>query len=122
MKIVIVEDDRGIREALTLLFADAAYEVSIYSSARDLLFNGFELPDVFLIDWLLPDINGLELCKRLKADPISRHIPVAIMTAAQHSYLSSEAMEAGADALVNKPFKKSELLALLQGLIPPANR
>ena len=117
MRVVIVEDDNGIREALTEFFAGHSHVVSLYSSAKDMLFNGFELPDVFLIDWLMPGINGLDLCKRLKGDPITGHIPVVLMSAAESKYLTAAAEEAGVNAIVIKPFSRKKLLTILKDLV-----
>lgn len=82
-----------------------------------MLFNGFELPDVFLIDWLMPGINGLDLCKRLKGDPITGHIPVVLMSAAESKYLTAAAEEAGVNAIVIKPFSRKKLLTILKDLV-----
>ena len=111
MKLIIVEDDRILREALSLMLAESGHEVSFFQSATDLLYSGFELPNLFVIDWRLRGMSGMDLCRRLKNDPITGYIPVYIMTAANHA--ETEAEEAGAEGVISKPFRKNDLLQIL---------
>jgi len=74
-------------------------------------------PDVILLDVMMPGINGLEVCARLKSDPQTRLIPVVIITALHGEEEKIRAINAGADDFLNKPFSKAELLARVRALL-----
>jgi signal transduction histidine kinase/ActR/RegA family two-component response regulator len=76
-----------------------------------------ELPDLILLDMHLPDIDGLELLRHLKADPATAHIPVVVVSADALAKETQEALEAGADRYLTKPVSVSELLAVVDGLL-----
>lgn len=105
-EIFIVEDDDGIRELIEFLLVSQQYSVKTFPTAR--AFHQAvpdDIPDLFLLDIMLPDGNGLELCKGLKKDEATRNVPVVLMSA--HADISR--ME-GADDFIAKPFDVDELL------------
>ncbi|MBE8722994.1 response regulator transcription factor [Sphingobacterium pedocola] len=101
--ICIVEDDAGIRDIIGYILEDDSYNVQLCSSAKE--FNAIisvSVPDVVVFDIMLPDGNGIELCKEMKDRGNTSSVPVLLMSA--HSR-PDEAMESGcADAFISKPF------------------
>ncbi|WP_029037901.1 response regulator transcription factor [Salinimicrobium xinjiangense] len=109
-EIFIVEDDDGIRELIEFLLVSQQYSVKTFPTAR--AFNKTvpgEIPDLFLLDIMLPDGNGLDICKDLKKDTATRSVPVVLMSA--HADISR--ME-GADDFIAKPFDVDELLQRIE--------
>ncbi|WP_424494643.1 response regulator transcription factor [Salinimicrobium sp. GXAS 041] len=105
-EIFIVEDDEGIRELIEFLLVSHNYSVKTFPSARS--FQKIvpqEIPDLFLLDIMLPDGNGLDLCKDLKKKEVTKKIPVLLMSA--HANINK--LE-GADDFIAKPFDIEELL------------
>ena len=106
-EIFVVEDDEGIRELVEFLLLSEGFLVTTFPTARSFEERFSEhLPDLFLLDIMLPDGNGLDLCSGLKKDESTREIPVVLMSA--HADISR--ME-GADDFIAKPFDVDELLA-----------
>lgn len=111
-KIVIAEDDPGILDIFKIIFEDAGYAIQVKSNGRDLLQNKFDLPDLFLVDKQLPGASGLDICRHLKSQEQTKHIPVIIVSAAPDIALLSK--EAGADNFIKKPFDIAHLLKLAE--------
>lgn len=85
-RILIADDDPGIRDIFKLIFERYGYEIDLKEDATDLLKNNFFLPDVFLIDKLLSGADGLDICVRLKNNPMTRNIPVIMVSASPDRY------------------------------------
>lgn len=119
-KIVFVEDDLGILEVARFIFEKAGYSITLHGSAGSLLNQPCADPDIFILDKQLPDMDGLDLCRKLKANPDTGAIPVLMLSAnPQIKYLASEA---GADAVMEKPFEIKELLSVVAGLVMKARQ
>lgn len=108
----MVEDDNAISDVLSIILKSNLYNVITYTSAEDCLSTQEEVPDVFLIDYHLPGMNGLELCTKLKSNTATKHIPV-IMISADY-YIRKRASECGASTAIDKPFSRLELLEAIQ--------
>lgn len=110
-KITILEDDEGIRDLIQLLLESQNYKVKAYSTIRSLEDNLKEedYPDLFLLDYMLPDGNGLEVCHKLKDRKETSKIPVIIMSA--HAELNKMK---GADDYIAKPFDIEGLTTCIQ--------
>lgn len=111
-RILVVEDERPIREMLAFNLGRAGYEVHPVEdgrAARAAIADHF--PDVVLMDWMLPDISGLELTRQLKRDPETREIPVIMVTARTEEDDRVTGLDGGADDYIVKPFSPRELLA-----------
>ena len=106
-EIIILEDDMDIREICTYLFSSEGYNVNSYSTVSSFSSNQ-TLPDLYLLDIRLPDGNGLEVCKRLKADPMSANIPIIMMSAHMDVALADENCDA--EAFIPKPFRLDDLI------------
>ena len=82
-KIIFVEDDETIQDVISLMLQDE-YTVTIYREGRSILSDNIDLPDLFLLDRQLSDMDGLDICRHLKTCDRTRHIPVVIITASHN--------------------------------------
>lgn len=117
--IVILEDERDIREMLAFCMEQAGYKVEQAATAERafaLLKEGFK-PDLFLVDWMLPGASGIEFTKKLKKDPLHKELPIIMLTARGEEDDRVQGLEAGADDYVVKPFSPRELLARVQAVL-----
>ena len=112
---MIIEDDPAILDVLGILFTRAGYETACHINGNFILQNGFDIPDLFIIDKQLSGVDGLDICKHLKQWPPTRHLPVIILSATPH--LKNLVKEACADAFMEKPFSNQDLLQLVENLI-----
>ena len=110
-KIFVVEDDHGIREVIGLILSEDPYQVVMCPTAKDFL-NDMqkEVPDIILMDIMLPDGNGIDLCRKIKECDGAREIPVLLMSA----HFNDQANISHADAFIAKPFDISELKSTVQ--------
>jgi two-component system cell cycle response regulator DivK len=112
--ILVVDDDVDIREMLRTVLARAAHRVvEAEHGAEALALIEARHPDLVLLDVNMPVLNGYEACRRLKADPATRAIPVVMLTAATQDDDRERGLAAGADGYVTKPFSPGALLAQL---------
>jgi two-component system phosphate regulon response regulator PhoB len=117
-KILVVEDERSIRDMLAFNLGRAGYSVSGAADGREAraaIADGF--PDVVLMDWMLPDISGLELTRQLKRDPATREIPIIMVTARAEEDDRVSGLDGGADDYIVKPFSPRELLARIRAAL-----
>jgi len=117
-KILIVEDEAPIREMIAFHLARAGFEIfeaADCRSARRLLAD--ERPDLALIDWMLPDMSGLELTRTLKRDEGNEDLGIIMLTARADEYDKVAGLEGGADDYVTKPFAPRELIARIQAVL-----
>ena len=116
--VLVVEDERPIRDMLAFNLGRAGYEVQSVDDgrkARAAIAN--RCPDVVLMDWMLPDVSGLELTRQLKRDPRTREIPVIMVTALSDEDDRVTGLDAGADDYIVKPFSQRELLARIRAAL-----
>src|SRR5260370_6465916 len=116
MRILLVDDEPSLRELLRATFegADVAVDEAASVPEAEARIRADE-PDVIVLDLRLPGESGAELCARLKADELTREIPIVLLTGAEPEE-AQRAQRAGAKALVYKPFSPLELLALVDRL------
>ena len=117
-KVLVVEDEAAIREMLAFNLGRAGYEVLSAATgveARSSMADRY--PDVVLMDWMLPDMSGLELTRQLKRDPETREIPVIMVTARVQEDDRVAGLEGGADDYITKPFSPRELLARIKAVL-----
>jgi class 3 adenylate cyclase len=116
-KVLVVDDLPENVRLLTAVLTANGYEVSTASSGPEALERvRNELPDIVLLDILMPGMNGYEVCRRIREDPATRFLPVVMVTASD-SEVRFNAIEAEADDFVVKPFNKQELLARVRSLV-----
>jgi len=117
-KILIVEDEPAIRELLALNLRHAGFEpVLAADGAAARREIDATLPDLGVLDWMLPDQPGVEIARRLRADVRTRHLPLIMLTARSAESDKLGGFEAGADDYVTKPFSPRELVARVRALL-----
>ena len=117
-KILIVDDVATNRIVLKVKLASAYYEtIQAATAAEALALAQTERPDLILLDIELPDLSGIDVCARLKADPRTSDIPVVMITAFQNAERRLQALRAGAEEMFWKPFDENVLLARLRNLL-----
>jgi len=117
-QILIVEDERPIREMIAFSLKRAGYvvhEAEDSHGARQRLAD--QRPDLMLVDWMLPDMSGLELTRLIKRDRETRELPIIMLTARAGEADKVAGLEGGADDYVTKPFSPRELLARIQAVL-----
>jgi len=117
-QILIVEDEPAIRELLALNLRHAGFEVlqaADAAAARRTI--DAALPDLMLLDWMLPDQSGIELARRLRADTRTRELPIIMLTARSAEADKLGGFDAGADDYVTKPFSPRELVARVRAML-----
>jgi CheY-like chemotaxis protein len=115
-RVLIAEDHAPTREALKALLERHGFHVNPAATgneAREVL-EGFDPPSLALIDWMLPGLTGLELCRAARARPPAHYLYFIIITARDTVEDLTEAFAAGADDFIRKPFESVELLARLR--------
>jgi two-component system phosphate regulon response regulator PhoB len=117
-KILIVEDDQPIREMIAFHLSRAGFdtlEAPDSRSARQLLAD--ERPDLALVDWMLPDISGLELTRMLKRDKEYEDLAIIMLTARADERDKISGLDGGADDYITKPFSPRELVSRIQAVL-----
>ncbi len=116
--ILIVEDEPAIQELLALNITQAGHNAMRALSvehAQDLMRE--TIPDLILLDWMLPGMNGLEYARKLKSDALTKSIPIIMLTARGEEYDKVRGLEVGADDYVTKPFSPRELNARIKAVL-----
>lgn len=110
--ILVVDDEPFILKNIELLLQQKGCRVlTAATGAAGLEIALRERPDVVLLDVMLPDVEGYEVCRKIKNDPVSRHIPVLMLTALNDVFSKVKGLDAGADDFISKPFNEGELRA-----------
>ena len=119
----MIEDHEENRRLLRDLLTSAGYEmIAAVTGEEGLSLAEEHRPDLLLMDIQLPELDGYEVTRRLKANPVLLHIPVIVVTSYALSGDDVRAAEAGSDAYVAKPFSPRDLLAKIREFLPPAPR
>jgi PleD family two-component response regulator len=122
-RLLIVEDDFDISNMLRIYFTGQAYEVDIAPRGSDALEKTRQqLPHLIVLDIMLPDIDGYEVCRRLRTQTRTRHIPVIFLTQKDERSDKLQGLELGADDYITKPFDIEELKLRVQNAIARAER
>jgi two-component system phosphate regulon response regulator PhoB len=117
-QILVVEDERPIREMIAFGLRRAGFEVREAADARAGRAEvANKLPDLLLVDWMLPDTSGLEFTRALKRDRETRELPVIMLTARAEEGDKVAGLEGGADDYITKPFSPRELLARINAVL-----
>jgi two-component system, OmpR family, response regulator MprA len=117
MKILVVDDERAVRESLRRALELEGYQVDLAEDGEEALerLSGSSVADAVILDVLMPGIDGLEVCRRLRAD--ANGVPVLMLTARAEVDSRVAGLDAGADDYLPKPFALAELLARLRALL-----
>lgn len=117
-RILVVEDDRDIAEFVGRYLERAGFAVDLLSSGREALTAIAERPpDANILDLMLPQVDGLEICRRIRADEKTSLIPVIMLTARADESDRIVGLELGADDYISKPFSPNELVARVRSLL-----
>lgn len=116
--ILVVEDDPAISELVRFTLESAGFAVCHVTSAEQALAAVAErLPDLALLDWMLPGMSGLALAQKLATDPRSRDLPIIMLTAKAQESDRVAGLEQGADDYLTKPFSPRELVARVRAVL-----
>jgi two-component system phosphate regulon response regulator PhoB len=117
-KILIVEDDPDIQELLHFNLEKAGYQTFRAENGEEgLLLARKQTPDLIILDLLLPEMDGLEVCRRIRRDPTLQHLPIIMVTAKGEEMDRVVGLELGADDYVVKPFSIRELILRIQKVL-----
>ena len=117
-RILIIEDEPGLIQSLTWYFNREGYEtVAVKDGAEGLRKAQTLLPDLILLDLMLPGMGGLEVCRELRAGEKTKHIPIIMITARAEETDQVEGFAKGADDYVTKPFSNKVLLQRVKALL-----
>lgn len=117
-KILIIDDEPAIREMVAVALEMADFEVLEAENAQvghSLIVD--QRPDLVLLDWMLPQVSGIELARRLKRDDSTADVPVIMLTAKSEEDNKLQGLEGGADDYITKPFSTRELIARIRAVL-----
>src|SRR6266567_3965457 len=116
--IMIVEDEEALTLLLRYNLETQGYEVETIARGDEADLRLKEtIPDLVILDWMLPGISGIELCRRLRAQPDTRQLPIIMLTARGEETERVRGLATGADDYIVKPFSVPELLARIGALL-----
>lgn len=116
--ILVVDDDPAIREMLQLALVHGGFDVQLAGSALEAREKiALMIPDLILLDWMLPGQSGFEFARHLRRNPAHKQVPVIMLTARGLTEDKVAALDAGADDYVSKPFSVVELLARIKAVL-----
>jgi two-component system phosphate regulon response regulator PhoB len=121
-KILIVEDDESLVTLLTYNLEAAGFDVATTKSGDDAIVSvKDEQPDLVILDWMLPGLSGIEICRQIRAGNDTRSLPVIMLTARGEEADRLRGLATGADDYVVKPFSVAEVLARVKSLLRRAS-
>ncbi|MGA9033426.1 MAG: phosphate regulon transcriptional regulator PhoB [Sulfuricaulis sp.] len=117
-KILIVEDESAIRQMVCLALSQSSYdciEAADTTEAQAKILA--DMPDLILLDWMLPGLSGVEYSRRLRREKLTRDIPIIMLTARTEEHDKVAGLDSGADDYITKPFSTRELLSRIKALL-----
>lgn len=110
--VLVVEDEPAQREVLSYNLQSEGFRISAAGDGEEALVLALEdMPDVIVLDWMLPSVSGIEVCRRLKSRPETRAVPIIMLSARSEEVDRVRGLETGADDYVVKPYAVNELMA-----------
>ncbi|MGX7925976.1 phosphate regulon transcriptional regulator PhoB [Tsuneonella sp. HG094] len=117
-KLLLVEDDPALAELLEYRFANEGYTVRATPDGDEaLLLAAEDTPDLIILDWMIEGTSGIEVCRRLRRDKATAHVPIIMLTAREGEDDKIRGLETGADDYLTKPFSPRELLARVAAVL-----
>ncbi len=113
-KILLADDDEGIVDSITMMLEIVGYQVSSTYDGDKVIPGLQESPDLVILDTWMSGVDGREVCKAIKSNPATSHIPV-LMISASHE-IKESALAVGADQFISKPFEMNEFLSIIERL------
>lgn len=119
-RILVVDDDPETTRMLQLMFEHEGYEVKrAHGTAQGMTSLTTDVPDLVLLDFMMPHLNGAELCRYIRRDPRTAHVPVLIYSAASNDENIQAALDAGATGFVAKTISREELMKIVSEALAP---
>jgi len=116
--LLLVEDDPALSELLEYRFTNEGYRVRATADGDEaLVLAAEEAPDLVILDWMIEGTSGIEVCRRLRRDKATAHVPIIMLTAREAEDDRIRGLETGADDYVTKPFSPRELLARVSAVL-----
>ena len=117
-RLLLVEDDQALAELVEFRFKAEGYLVERTDDGDEaLLLAAEEVPDVVILDWMIEGTSGIEVCRRLRRDKRTAHVPIVMLTAREAEDDRIRGLETGADDYVTKPFSPRELVARVNAIM-----
>jgi len=117
-KLLLVEDDPALAELLEYRFQSEGYNVRTTSDGDEALMLADEdAPDLVILDWMVEGTSGIEVCRRLRRDKATAHVPIIMLTAREAEDDRVRGLDTGADDYITKPFSPRELLARVSAVL-----
>ena len=117
-KVLIVEDEEALGTLLEYNLTKEGFETILVRDGEEALLRvEEERPDAVVLDWMLPSVSGIEVCRRLRAGPETQNIPVVMLTARSEESDKIRGLETGADDYLTKPFSMGELAARIRAVL-----
>tara|TARA_B100000949_G_scaffold35049_1_gene28790 strand:+ start:1486 stop:2175 length:690 start_codon:yes stop_codon:yes gene_type:complete len=121
-KLLLVEDEERLGFVLKVFFEKKNFIVEVVKDGEDAIFQAENLnPDIILLDWMLPNMSGLEICRQIRTSKDLKKTPVIFLTAKGQEEDKLRGLDTGADDYVTKPFSQLELLARINALLRRSN-
>jgi two-component system phosphate regulon response regulator PhoB len=116
--VLVVEDEDALSTLLQYNLEKEGYDVTVAGDGEEALILVDErLPDLVVLDWMLPKVSGIEVCRRLRSRPETRNVPIIILTARGEETDRIRGLDTGADDYVVKPFSMTELTARIRAVL-----
>ena len=121
-KLLLIEDEDSLAYTLKTFFEKKNFNVEIVKDGEDALFQAESMkPDVVLLDWMLPNMSGLEICRQIRTVKDIKKTPIIFLTAKGEEEDKLRGLDTGADDYMTKPFSQMELLARINALLRRSN-
>jgi twitching motility two-component system response regulator PilG len=117
-KILVVEDEESLLMLERILLSSKGYSVTGVMDGKAAMAEvTANPPDLVILDIMLPEMDGFEVCRQIKENPATNAIPVVMLTAKKSNQDVTRGMEVGADAYITKPFKSAKVIEVIEGLL-----
>ena len=121
-KLLLIEDEDSLAYTLKTFFEKKNFNVEIVKDGEDALFQAESMkPDIVLLDWMLPNMSGLEICRQIRTAKDIKKTPIIFLTAKGEEEDKLRGLDTGADDYITKPFSQMELLARINALLRRSN-
>lgn len=118
IKILLIEDDPNLTELIRYNLTKADFIVHCESDGEEGLYASEEIsPDLILLDWMLPNLSGIEICRRIRRNKTMQNVPIIMLTARAEESDRVRGLDTGADDYVTKPFSPKELIARIKAVL-----
>jgi twitching motility two-component system response regulator PilG len=117
-RILVVEDEESLLKLESILLSSKGYNVTGVMDGKSALEEVMaRRPDLVILDIMLPEIDGFEVCRRIRENPATSTIPVVMLTAKKNSQDVARGTEVGANAYLTKPFKSAKVIEVIEELL-----